>query len=387
MFDPNISSKKEMPMMGITGLGGGPGGLQFAGGGSVINDDPLLSSTGLVFRGFDSGGNDLTGYLGPSKTDLRSVYKNSYSWDSSWVDDDNYFNTTSTGIQVWYAPITASYNFLMESPTHHNTSTTGWKLEFDYTLQEGDRVFILPGQRCYPFTDGNTSWGGNGGTFVVVGNKNEANLDTDLLARNPSDALGVCGGAANSTGTVGNATAPGSHPSGSDLESYYSNGSGRSISNYHGSDPNNSAGPSGGAGFLKGSCEHDDYSNIIHVYTDKQDSTSYLFDADPFVRGGRGGQGYVNNQAVQQSLSGLYGSGGFGGGGGQSTGNSYSSGAGGMMGGTENDGSNNVYPSNFNYANGVARIGGGSSYLNGSITATTSQASGTSYGYVRIKYT
>ena len=42
--------------MGITGLGGGPGGLQFAGGGSVINDDPLLSSTGLVFRGFDSGG-------------------------------------------------------------------------------------------------------------------------------------------------------------------------------------------------------------------------------------------------------------------------------------------------------------------------------------------
>ena len=93
MFDPNISSKKEMPMMGITGLGGGPGGLQFAGGSSVINDDPLLSSTGLVFRGFDSGGNDLTGYLGPSKTDLRSVYKNSYSWDSSWVDDDNYFNT------------------------------------------------------------------------------------------------------------------------------------------------------------------------------------------------------------------------------------------------------------------------------------------------------
>ena len=81
----------------------------------------------------------------------------------------------------------------------------------------------------------------------------------------------------------------------------------------------------------------------------------------------------------------MNGSGGFGGGGGQSSGNSYHAGAGGMMGGTENSGSE-CYPTNFDYNNGANRHGGGSSYIDSNATVTTQVTTSSSFGYVKFNF-
>ena len=380
--------KKEKPFSGFGGFGGG--GLGLAGGGaSLSNLDPLLENgnAGLSFQAYGSGASELVGYLGPTVSNLRSAYQ-SNSW-GEWVTQDDYFTTTSTGIQVWYPPVTATYRIVMESPKHHYAPAgygLGVKLDFTVTLTAGERLFILPGQKCSPNTDGNSSFGGNGGTFLVRSNGTSAtDLDADLLGCTVNDVIAICGGAADATSgnSIGNGTLPGFHPSGSDLETSTNYGSGRGPSGYYVS--GEGGGPSGGAGFLRSAGQHNASGTIIKSYNEYEDSTGKVFAADAFVRGGRGGKGYANNSATEQSNGGMNGSGGFGGGGGQSTGNSYSSGAGGMMGGTENDGAQ-CYPTNLDYANGADRHGGGSSYLNSSISLTTQTTSTSSIGYVKFNY-
>lgn len=384
-----------MPLS-MTGLGGGAGSLsRHSGGGFAGYNEPKLSNgSGLIFGPYDNVGNVLVGYLGPTKANLRIYYKNSMGW-GSWVDDDANFSTTTTGIQVWHAPETRSYTFEMETPKFHTTLTNGVPagdgrhLKFSYNLTAGDRLFILPGQRCHPNPDGNSSHGGNGGTFLVMGDSTESNLDTDLYNCVKSSVLAVCGGAgkAAQSGT-GSATAPGSHPSGGDDETLQNNGSGRSFENYHGF--TGAGGPSGGAGFLRGACQHDAAGTTFFRYAEKQDSTSFIYDADSFVRGGLGGRGYIHNTGnlatASQGNNGMNGSGGFGGGGGQSTANSYNSGAGGYQGGNESDGTSH-YPSNHKYSNGADRHCGGGSYVKSGISLATNAAGTGSLGYVKITYT
>ena len=368
----------------MTGLGGGAASLnRHSGELPPLYQENLLNSggAGLIFGPYDSSGNALVGYLGPVKADLRTYYKNTKSW-GNWVDDDDYFTTTTTGIQVWHAPVTAKYTFEMTTPQFHvSNNGKGRHLKFDYDLIQGQRVFILPGHRCHPTPDGNSSHGGNGGTFVVLGDSSESNLTTDLYNRTKSDVLAVCGGAGKST-LRGNATIPGQHPSGGDDETSQNNGSGRGPANYH---INSGGGPSGGAGFLKGACQHHENGVTTFVYTDKQDSTGFIYDADAFVRGGLGGRGYVSNSASSQNNNGMNGSGGFGGGGGQSTGNSYSSGAGGYQGGNENDGTT-FYPDTYFYSNGERRHCGGGSYVKSGIFLRTNQEGTGSNSYVKINY-
>ena len=380
--------KKEKPFSGFAGFGGG--GLGLAGGAaSFSNYDSLLENgnAGLSFQAYGSNASELVGYLGPSVSNLRSAYQ-SNSW-GEWVTQDNYFTTTSTGIQVWYPPTTATYKIVMESPKHHNappSSGLGVKLEFTFDLTKGERLFILPGQKCSPNTDGNSSFGGNGGTFLVRSNGTSAtNLDADLLGCTVNDVIAICGGAAdaNSGNSIGNGKLPGSHPSGSDLETSSNYGSGRGPTGYYVS--GEGGGPSGGAGFLRAAGQHNGSGTIIKSHNEYEDSTGKVFTADAFVRGGRGGKGYKSNNATMQANGGMNGSGGFGGGGGQSDGNSYSSGAGGMMGGTENDGAN-CYPTNLYYANGANRHGGGSSYLNSNVSLITQTTSSSNIGYVKFNF-
>lgn len=377
-----------MPLPSLFGIGGGLNGYLDS---SKLNSyDPLLENgnAGLSFKAYDSSATELKGYLGPTKSDLRSAYQSNDSW-GSWVARDDKFNTTSTGIQVWYVPITATYKIVMESPKHHNappSSGLGVKLEFTFDLTKGERLFILPGQKCSPNPDSNSSFGGNGATFLVRSNGTSAtDLDADLLGCTVNDVIAICGGGADADSgqSIGDGTLPGSHPSGSDLETSTNYGSGRGPTGYYVS--GEGGGPSGGAGFLRAAGQHNASGTVIKTYNEYEDSTSEVFAADAFVRGGRGGKGYASNNATEQSNGGMNGSGGFGGGGGQSTGNSYSSGAGGMMGGTEIDGSD-AYPSNFDYANGVNRHGGGSSYIDNNATVTTQATSTSSIGYVKFNF-
>lgn len=375
----------------MTGLGGGAASLnRHSGGGFAGYNEPLLSNgTGIMFLPYDGSGGYLVGYLGPTKSNLRSDYKSVQGW-GTWVDDDANFNTTTTGIQVWHAPETRSYTFLMETAKFHvNGYGLGRKLQFDYNLTAGDRLFILPGHRCHPTPDSNSSHGGNGGCFLVMGDNTEPNLDTDLYNRVKSDVIAVCGGAGKANGGKGDATTPGSHPSGGDDETTQNNGSGRSLDQYHGF--SGAGGPSGGAGFLKGACQHDASGTTHFRYTDKQDSTSFIYDADSFVRGGLGGRGYNHTMwndmpNAGQGNNGMNGSGGFGGGGGQSTGNSYNSGAGGYQGGNESDGSNH-YPSNHKYSNGADRHCGGGSFVKSGLSLTTNTTATGSVSYVKVTYT
>ena len=385
-----------MPLS-MTGLGGGAGSLSRHSGGGFpgYNEPKLGNGTGLIFGPYDNAGNVLVGYLGPTKANLRLYYKNYMSW-GSWVDNDINFSTTTTGIQVWHAPETRSYTFEMETPKFHtnlvngNPAGDGRHLKFSYNLTAGDRLFILPGQRCHPTPDSNSSHGGNGGTFLVMGDSTESNLDTDLYNCVKSSVLAVCGGAGKATnGGAGDATTPGSHPSGGDDETLQNNGSGRSLNNYHGF--SGAGGPSGGAGFLRGACQHNAAGSQFFRYAEKQDSTSFIYDADSFVRGGLGGRGYNHTLShdmanAGQGNNGMNGSGGFGGGGGQSTGNSYSSGAGGYQGGNESDGSSH-YPSTHKYSNGADRHCGGGSYVKSGISLLTNTTGTGSLGYVKITYT
>jgi len=376
--------------LSMTGFGGGAGSLKNAGGESFAgyNEPKLSNGTGLTFGPYDASGNALTGFRGPTKTNLRNYYQGQ-GW-GSWVNDDVNFTTTSTGIQVWVAPETRSYTFEMESRKHFaSPNGKGRHLKFEYNLSAGDRLFILPGQGCNQNPDGNTSFGGNGGTFLVMGNRSETDVDVDLLARNSSDAIAVCGGA----GRYQDAPAPGNHPSGSDAETAQNNGSGRNINQYHGVG-DGGGGPSGGAGFLRSACQHDGSGNAIHVYNEKADSTSFIYDADCFVRGGLGGRGYKHSSwSSPSSLSqgpigdpGMAGSGGFGGGGGQSVNNSHNSGSGGFQGGNENNGSY-MYPDTYRYANGVQRIQAGGSYIKSGISLITNQAGNGTVSYVKIQFT
>ena len=370
-------------------VGENPAYPNLSNGGDSYNE-PLLNhnNSGLSFKAYGNGASQLVGYLGPTVSNLRSAYQSNDSW-GSWVTQNDNFITTSTGIQVWYPPRTATYKIVMESPCHHNAPSgygLGVKLEFTFDLTKGERLFILPGQRCSPNVDANSSFGGNGGTFLVRSNgTSESNLDADLLGCTVSDVIAICGGAADadSGNSIGDGTLPGSHPSGSDLETSVNSGSGRGPQGYYVS--GDGAGPSGGAGFLRAAGAHNASGTVLKHYNEYEDSTSKAFTADAFVRGGRGGKGYLDNNANEQSNSGMNGSGGFGGGGGQSSGNSYHSGAGGMMGGTENSGSE-TYPTNFDYNNGANRHGGGSSYIDSNATVTTQTNTSSTFGYVKFNF-
>ena len=149
-----------------------------------------------MFLPYDGSGGYLVGYLGPTKSNLRSDYKSVQGW-GTWVDDDANFNTTTTGIQVWHAPETRSYTFLMETAKFHvNGYGLGRKLQFDYNLTAGDRLFILPGHRCHPTPDSNSSHGGNGGCFTALHTgwytRNNPDVEVELIY-NPESSPEIVG--------------------------------------------------------------------------------------------------------------------------------------------------------------------------------------------------
>lgn len=355
--------------------------------GGPLFHDSLLGGSGIEFKPCNGSGGIMEGYLGPLLSNCRADYA-SLGYNVSWVNDSDYFNVTTTGIQVFTIPQTESYRIVMESPTHSNGGD-GVKLEFDYSFEKGEKIYILAGQRNYATVDSNTSRGGCGATYLVKKPGTTSNVTDDLLNCNLSHVIAVCGAPnGNTVNSKRNATTPGNHPSSYDTEDGSTRfGSGRGAVNYYLS--TDDGGPSGGAGFLRSAGEHNANGSYVKIYSEYEDSTAKIYAADCFVRGGTGGRGY-DSSGNSQGNGGLNGSGGFGGGGGQNSSNSYHPGAGGMIGGTElMSGSDDPYPSNMQYGNGATKIGGGSSYLSSSsdLTLLSSGVSSMTYGYVKIKFT
>ena len=122
------------------------------------------NSAAAGLRAFNNCGN--TGYDGPSQSDCNTAYASS---------DLNGEVTVTSGIQYWTVPATGTYTITAIGATAGNTNeptqTVGFPSQItgDFSLNQGDVVKILVGQRGWMTVNTNNyyAWGGGGGTFVT----------------------------------------------------------------------------------------------------------------------------------------------------------------------------------------------------------------------------
>lgn len=273
----------------------------------------------------------LSGQTGPTTSNCTSAYSG-----SSWTANTSYFNTSS-GIQLWTVPTTATYRVAAYGANggtgyQNINGGKGAKVQADITLIQGDVIKILVGQMA-PTNSSNGGAGGGGGTFVTT------NSNTPILiaggggggggVSSVGSALGVdasitTSGTTGREGTVAGGTSGtgGATPGGT-----WSGASGGGLS---------TAGGNGGDGSTGGRA---------------------------FIDGGAGG-----------SRGGSYGTaGGFGGGGGST----WAAGGGGGYSGGGSDYSDGA-------GNSREGAGGGGSYLSGANQISLAGAN-TANGYVTIQ--
>jgi hypothetical protein len=147
---------------------------------------------------FTNGGQ--TGPTGPSLATLLSSYN---TGANPWLNNTSYFNT-STGIQLWTVPTTATYRIEARGAaggisTDSISGGAGAEMIGNFALTSGEIIKILVGQMGLAGNGSSRGGGGGGGTFVTRQN------DTILViaggggggGNNPSTGL------AASTGTSG----------------------------------------------------------------------------------------------------------------------------------------------------------------------------------------
>ena len=167
---------------GYSGGGGGswasPGGTG-GGGGSYINSSNLsvsynthsgshgeveitfLSSSLYHFSSHTFTNCGATGRNGPTLANCISEY-----YSASWASNTDLFNMTTQGIQEWTVPESGRYKIkAWGADADNRTGGRGGIIEATFTLNKGEVIKILCGQRPSPYTNGNGS--GAGGTFVV----------------------------------------------------------------------------------------------------------------------------------------------------------------------------------------------------------------------------
>ena len=116
---------------------------------------------------FTSGGTE--GRTGPDYTTLVAAYDTA---TYPWINNPNYFNVVTDGIQEWTVPATGTYLIRAAGAAGQNTNSFfggGAIMEGEFSLTAGDILYIACGQRST--YDGPRDWqGGGGGTFVVDAN-------------------------------------------------------------------------------------------------------------------------------------------------------------------------------------------------------------------------
>lgn len=104
-----------------------------------------------------------TGAQGPTLSMCRSAYS------TSWDDDPNLFYISTRGIQEWVVPEDGTYRITAAGARGGEgrySPGNGAIMRGDFDLTEGERLYILVGQRGLTFGD---AGGGGGGSFVVKG--------------------------------------------------------------------------------------------------------------------------------------------------------------------------------------------------------------------------
>ena len=115
---------------------------------------------------FTNGGQ--TGPTGPSLATLLSSYN---TGTNPWLNNTSYFNT-STGIQLWTAPATATYRIEARGAagglsTDSVSGGAGAEMIGNFALTSGEIIKILVGQMGLTGNGSTRGGGGGGGTFVT----------------------------------------------------------------------------------------------------------------------------------------------------------------------------------------------------------------------------
>jgi len=309
-----------------------------------VYDKKPPNATGTVtFTNCSSTGRD-----GPSQSDCNT----SYSGTSLEGDV-----TLSSGIQLWTVPYTGTYTIIVygaQGGSTDNVGGKGAKMTGDFSLTQGNVIYILVGQQGLDSEDSNYSYAGNasndgggggGGTFVVKKSGNSV-ADAEL-----ADILVIAGGGGGQTATWTDDAHMGQ--SGTSGGSTQSSGGGTDGSG--GSDGNLDGPGAGGGGFLT---DGENTNNGTGTIGGKS-----------FLNGGEGGTGTAGTWGGSNRDG---GSGGFGGGGGgwhnvltrSGGGGGFSGGQGGSWqglkggggGGSKNNGSNTSNVAGNNSGHGKVEI-------------------------------
>ena len=297
----------------------------------------LYSFTSATFTA-----NGQTGRNGPSLETAKSGLTENPN--IGWKNNTSYFNMTTTGIQRWTVPLTATYRINAQGARGLNpdTGTAGRSANIvsDASLSKGEIILIAVGQQgiaAYAAPAGGATYvvretgtvplviAGGGGGGGITNTSSQAGIMDALVARTGTGR----GGAGNGSGVYG--------------------GSGGSTSGTSGG----SGGSGNGGGGFTGNGE---------VITEGRQAFS-------FINGARGGDGPAdaNNDSINNS------DGGFGGGGG---GGNIGGGGGGFNGG------NNIPYQTGPSGSYDGGYGGTSYYVEG--TLVSSSVSGTGHGSVTI---
>jgi hypothetical protein len=311
---------------------------------------------------------NITGPNGPSLAGLRSYYNTA---TNPWLNDTQYFNV-SNGIQQWTAPSSGRYRVVAVGGTGgiHGGSYSpafpgaGAIVQGDVSLNEGDIINIVVGQKPSSVTSssGNGS-GGGGGTFVYTGSVGGSGL------------LFVAGGGGG-TGHGNTSTTGGNGKGGNSATT--SNES--AYNELFGINARRGAGSAGNFGVGYGG-----RGTTTSTYGGSGGGTGWLGNGGSNTSGGNsGGGGSRFTGGTSSDGTPMYG--GFGGGGGSDGGGNAGAGGGGYTGGGAGQGYTDVSGGK-SWGGGA----GGGSYVisSASNVSTTTGDSGINYastgnGYVTI---
>ena len=271
----------------------------------------VASTSGLAAgTAFNFSNAAATGRTGPTQAQVNSAY--------SGTNLAGAVTIATQGIQEWIVPQTGLYRILVNGAQGGGNGGLGARMQGDFNLTQGQKLFIAVGQQGLGAQDGQAC-GGGGGSFVATGNATYTTATALIVA-------GGGGGASPQQGLPGLITTNGGQGEGCQVGGVNGNG---------GASAQNCGNGTGGAGgFL----------------TDGQSTGSY---------GNQFGYGFISGAALGGISQSGAREGGFGGGAG-----THSNNTGGGPGGGYSGGSAPVHGSNY-------EGGGGGSFNNGANAVNT----------------
>ncbi|NCU77329.1 MAG: hypothetical protein EBV59_10410, partial [Synechococcaceae bacterium WB7_1C_051] len=271
----------------------------------VASTSGLAAGTAFNFTNAAS-----TGRTGPTQAQINAAYAGTNLAGAVTIN--------TQGIQEWIVPQTGLYRILANGAQGGGNGGLGARMQGDFNLTQGQKLFIVVGQQGLGAQDGNAC-GGGGGSFVATGNATYTTSTAVIVA-------GGGGGASPQQGNPGLTTTNGGQ--GENCQPGGTNGNG-------GADASACGSGTGGAGGF---------------FTDGASGGSW---------GSQRGYGFISGAALGGISQSGARDGGFGCGGG-----THSNNTGGGPGGGYSGGSAPQHGSNF-------EGGGGGSYNNGANPVNT----------------